>query len=174
MVSQKFSPLLVRATSDLSGVGGKRVFQELQAILPIPGKRLMCQDYGMKDRLEMEPSMSITCHAVAASSLDLSRLVLWHNVLALGDTYSITVDIIARRHVLLTTERQWLCLSEFDNLKKLSYQRVSLRQNSSYACVSAFSPCVSSSKVWLPSIYGLPTVLCSLTRRIHLCGLPPC
>ena len=38
---------------DFAGVGGKRVFQELQAMLPNPGKRLMYQNTGMKNKLEM-------------------------------------------------------------------------------------------------------------------------
>jgi hypothetical protein len=49
----------------------------------------------MKNMLEMEPSMSITCHAVAVSSLDPSGPVLWHNVLALW--YSVAVDVIVRK-----------------------------------------------------------------------------
>lgn len=76
--------LLVRATSDFAGLGGKRVFQEPQAILPKPGKRLVCRDTDMKNRLEMEPSMSINCHAVAVSNLDPFGPALWHEVLALG------------------------------------------------------------------------------------------
>lgn len=77
---------------DSTGLGGKRVFQELQAMLPNPGKRLMFRDADMKNRLEMEPRMSITCHAVAVSSLDPPGPVLWHEVLALG--YNIAVDVI--------------------------------------------------------------------------------
>ena len=77
---------------DFTGLGGKRVFQELQAMLPNPGKRLMFRDAYMKNRLEMETSMSITCHVVADSSLDPPEPVLWHGVLALG--YNIAVDVI--------------------------------------------------------------------------------
>jgi hypothetical protein len=69
---------------DFTGVGGKSLFQELQAMLPKPGKRLVCRDTDMKNRLEMKPSMSITCHAVAVSSLDPFGPALWHEVLPLG------------------------------------------------------------------------------------------
>jgi hypothetical protein len=77
---------------DFAGLGGKRVFQELQAMLPKLGKRLVCRDTEMKNRLEMKPSMSITCHEVAVSSLDPLGPVLWHEVLALG--YNIAVVVI--------------------------------------------------------------------------------
>lgn len=38
---------------DFAGVGGKIVFQELQAIVPNPVKRLIYQNIGMKNRLEV-------------------------------------------------------------------------------------------------------------------------
>lgn len=77
---------------DFAGVGGKRVFQELQAMLPNPGKRLMCQDAGMKNRLEMEPSVPIACHAMAVSSLDLGALA--QRAWLINLWYSITVDVM--------------------------------------------------------------------------------
>jgi hypothetical protein len=86
------TPTLGPCNVGFTGLGGKRVFQELQAMLPNPGKRLMFRDADMKNRLEMEPRMSITCHAVAVSSLDPPGPVLWHEVLALG--YNIAVDVI--------------------------------------------------------------------------------
>lgn len=86
------TPTLGPCNVDFTRLGGKRVFQELQAMLPNPGKRLMFRDADMKNRLEMEPRMSITCHAVAISSLDPLGPVLWHEVLAFW--YNIAVHVI--------------------------------------------------------------------------------
>ena len=61
-------------------------------MLPKPGKRLMGRNPDIKNGLEMEPSVSVTCHAVAVSSLNPSGPVLWHNVRALG--YGIAIDVI--------------------------------------------------------------------------------
>jgi hypothetical protein len=104
VVVSEIQPSLGPCPFDFAGVGGKRVFQELRVMLPNPGKRLMCSDTGMKNRLEMEPSMPIACHAVVVSSLDPGTLARraclaksWHSITVIimhpGNTYDLLAGL---------------------------------------------------------------------------------
>ena len=110
----------------------------------------------MKNRLEIEPSMSNACHAVAVSSLDPPGPVFgtmclpWTIALqsmSSGGDYGLLTVIVA---MLLLVDQP----DEADGMKHVSHKR-----SSPYACISIFSPCANSSIVRLPQLYGLLTVL---------------